>query len=161
MTNEAALARALDVIARRCPRGIAKLEGKAPAPTDAELHTAALYRPSTRGAGVRVNGGKVRTIADDAAAFVELFSVLDGYQWQEITDAVQWYADCPLTSRDWSIYREWVRLEGLPRAYGQGAMCDMIADRRNVSAKTVYRICRRVPVALARLVIQGLCSTDA
>ncbi len=61
------LARALDIVASRCPRGLAAIVGDAPQPSDAEIVAAATWRPAAEGEEARRRGsmeGSVLSLAE-------------------------------------------------------------------------------------------------
>ena len=148
------LAKAIDLIARRCSRGIKALTGKAPKPTTEQLaEILRVYGAEYVQVSHSVNTDR---LANEAMRVSDVFGVIDSIGWSVIVDGVKEYSRNPLFSRDWNIYRDYAIMEGMPRSYGVGSLNDLIADRYGISVRTVIRICRKVPKAVARYI----CMTD-
>lgn len=152
------LAQSLDIIASRCPHGLAALVGEAPPPCRDELVAAATWRPS--GDQPHVSGpqggdpltGKVDLI-------VRLTAPLERATWPAIQSAGKEVK--ALFPADWEAYRLHVTYIDDPvqwRASDESTLA-RIAARLGVSVQTVSRRREEVPLRIARAALTGVQQT--
>lgn len=88
VTEITKLARIIDVIARKCWRGLPALLGDAPEPTRQQLKDALFFRPSPDediGTKVQKSGsGEGREIAQEDTMIDEVDSVMSAFTWAEL-----------------------------------------------------------------------------
>lgn len=152
------LARSLDIIASRCPHGLAALVGEAPPPCRDELVAAATWRPS--GEVPHVPGpqdGDPLTAKVDL--IVRLTAPIERATWPAIQAAGREVK--ALFPADWEAYRLHVTYIDDPvqwRASDESTLA-RIAARLGVSVQTVSRRREEVPLRIARAALTGVQQT--
>ncbi|MBQ8089786.1 MAG: hypothetical protein IJ822_03790 [Pyramidobacter sp.] len=144
------LARALDIVASRCPRGLAAIVGDASPPSEAEIETAANWRSSaerTSGSGNRE--GPVPRLA---FRIIDVTGPIERATWPAIQKAG---ADFRNDHRlDWDAYRLHILQVSAPvRWRADGSALKRLAKRLDLSVPTIIRRRREVPLAIARAVV--------
>lgn len=149
------LAKSLDIIASRCPHGLAALVGEAPPPCRDELVAAATWRPS--GDLPHVSGsqdGDPLTAKVDL--IVRLTAPIERATWPAIQAAGREVK--ALFPADWEAYRLHVTYIDDPvqwRASDESTLA-RIAARLGVSVQTVSRRREEVPLRIARAALTGV-----
>lgn len=149
------LAKSLDIIASRCPHGLAALVGEAPPPCRDELVAAATWRPS--GDLPHVSGsqdGDPLTAKVDL--IVRLTAPIERATWPAIQAAGREVK--ALFPTDWEAYRLHVTYIDDPvqwRASDESTLA-RIAARLGVSVQTVSRRREEVPLRIARAALTGV-----
>lgn len=152
------LAKSLDIIASRCPHGLAALVGEAPPPCRDELVAAATWRPS--GDLPHVSGsqdGDPLTAKVDL--IVRLTAPIERATWPAIQAAGREVKT--LFPADWEAYRLHVTYIDDPvqwRASDESTLA-RIAARLGVSVQTVSRRREEVPLRIARAALTGVQQT--
>ena len=154
------LANLIDVIARKCWRGLPSLMGDAPQPTRAQLKEALFFNPSPEeDLGTKVQGGhdeEGREIKQEDAMIDNVDLILASFQWSELVNAVQWYArEYPEL---WGMYRKFlVMSETLKSGWGRDGALARTAEAFGVSDYVVREAVRDVPYKIAKAVSMGFC----
>lgn len=149
------LATSLDIIASRCPHGLAALVGEAPPPCRDELVAAATWRPS--GEVPHVSGsqdGDPLTAKVDL--IVRLTAPIERATWPAIQAAGREVKT--LFPADWEAYRLHVTYIDDPvqwRASDESTLA-RIAARLGMSVQTVSRRREEVPLRIARAALTGV-----
>lgn len=149
------LAKSLDIIASRCPHGLAALVGEAPPPCRDELVAAATWRPS--GDLPHVSGsqdGDPLTAKVDL--IVRLTAPIERATWPAIQAAGREVKT--LFPADWEAYRLHVTYIDDPvqwRASDESTLA-RIAARLGISVQTVSRRREEVPLRIARAALTGV-----
>ena len=149
------LAKSLDIIASRCPHGLAALVGEAPPPCRDELVAAATWRPS--GDQPHVSGsqdGDPLTAKVDL--IVRLTAPIERVTWPAIQAAGREVKT--LFPADWEAYRLHVTYIDDPvqwRASDESTLA-RIAARLGMSVQTVSRRREEVPLRIARAALTGV-----
>lgn len=149
------LAKSLDIIASRCPHGLAALVGEAPPPCRDELVAAATWRPS--GDLPHVSGsqdGDPLTAKVDL--IVRLTAPIERATWPAIQAAGREVKT--LFPADWEAYRLHVTYIDDPvqwRASDESTLA-RIAARLGMSVQTVSRRREEVPLRIARAALTGV-----
>ncbi len=158
------LANVLDIIARKCWRGLPALMGQAPQPTREQIKEAFFFRPSPDAAdlGIKVQGGgslEGREIAQEDTMIDEVDAVLAAVPWAEIVGAVQWYMrEYPEL---WAMYRKYIGMqETIKSGWGREGALSRTAESFDVSEYTIREAVRVVPLKIARAVSMGLCAGE-
>lgn len=152
------LAKSLDIIASRCPHGLAALVGEAPPPCRDELVAAATWRPS--GEAPHVPGpqdGDPLTAKVDL--IVRLTAPIERATWPAIQSAGREVKT--LFPADWEAYRLHVTYIDDPvqwRASDESTLA-RIAARLGMSVQTVSRRREEVPLRIARAALTGVQQT--
>lgn len=149
------LARSLDIIAARCPHGLAAIVGDAPRPSDAEIITAATWCPSSDGSsrsGVSAEG----PVPSAALKVAEITAALDNAGWRAIVAAGREVRN--LFPQDWEAYRLHVTYISAPVEWRMNdeSTLEKIAKRCGMDVRTVQRRRRQVPYQIARAALLGV-----
>lgn len=148
------LAKSLDIIASRCPRGLAALIGEAPPPTRDELVAAAVWRPSEE--MPHVSGSRPEDPMEGKVdAIIRLMAPIEHVTWGAIQTAGKEVKT--LFPEDWEAYRLHVTYIDDPvqwRASDKSTM-ERIADRLGISVQTINRRRKEVPLRIARVALAG------
>lgn len=152
------LAKVIDVIARKCFRGIPALMGDAPEPSRERIKEALFFRPSPEeDLGTKVQGGhdlEGREIRQEDVMIDEIDSVLDSVEWCELVQAVRQYAHEYPT--DWAMYKAYnLAQEQVKIAWGREGAVAQTAERFNTSEYILRERARSVPYKIARAVSMG------
>lgn len=152
------LAKSLDIIASRCPHGLAALVGEAPPPCRDELVAAATWRPSGDQPHVPgPQGGDPLTAKIDL--IVRLTAPIERATWPAIQAAGREVKT--LFPADWEAYRLHVTYIDDPvqwRASDESTLA-RIAARLGMSVQTVSRRREEVPLRIARAALTGVQQT--
>ena len=152
------LAKSLDIIASRCPHGLAALVGEAPPPCRDELVAAATWRPS--GDQPRVSGSQDGDpLTPKVDLIVRLTAPIERATWPAIQAAGREVKT--LFPADWEAYRLHVTYLDDPvqwRASDESTLA-WIAARLGVSVQTVSRRREEVPLRIARAALTGVQQT--
>lgn len=159
------LANVLDVIARKCWRGLPALMGLEPQPTREQIKEAFFFRPSPDAAdlGIKVQGGgslEGREIAQEDTMIDEIDAVLAAVPWAEIVKTVQWYArEYPVL---WAMYKKYiVNQETIKIGWGREGALSRTASAFDASEYQIKTAVRCVPYKIAQAVSMGLCADEA
>ena len=152
------LARIIDVIARKCWRGLPALMGDVPKPTRQQLKDALFYRPSPEvdlGTKVQSSGsGEGREILQEDTMIDEVDSVLDLLPWEELVSCVRRYAKEYPT--EWAMYKKLlIAQEQKIIGWGDIGALSRTAEAFDVSDYVLRMRARQVPFAIARSVSMG------
>lgn len=146
------LARSIDLIARRCPRGLSALAGDAPQPSHDELVAAATWTPA---AEVSTPGGSSggEHITSTVAQVLALTEPIDAVGWDRIVAATQEVREMyPL---QWAVYRlHVIHVSTGDQWRGDGGTLRSIADKSGISVPTVVRWRHMVPRRIARVALK-------
>lgn len=149
------LARSLDIIASRCPHGLAALVGEAPPPCRDELVAAATWRPS--GEVPHVPGPQDGDpLTSKVDLIVRLTAPIERATWPAIQAAGREVKT--LFPADWEAYRLHVTYIDDPvqwRASDESTLA-RIAARLGISVQTVSRRREEVPLRIARAALTGV-----
>ncbi len=145
------LGSAIDLIARRCYRGIAALLGQAPKPSHDDLVAAVLYQPASDGV---TGSGASDWVAKAACRMADFEADLALAPWGSVVAATVAYSR--LEALDWSIYVEHVRLSGMTLTRDSGGPLTRLALRFGRAEDTIGRIVRDVPVNIGWSAIVGV-----
>lgn len=149
------LAKSLDIIASRCPHGLAALVGEAPPPCRDELVAAATWRPS--GDQPRVSGSQDGDpLTPKVDLIVRLTAPIERATWPAIQAAGKEVKT--LFPADWEAYRLHVTYIDDPvqwRASDESTLA-RIAARLGMSVQTVSRRREEVPLRIARAALTGV-----
>ena len=146
------LARSIDMIARRCPRGLSALAGDAPQPSHDERVAAATWSPaaevSTPGGS---SGGEHGT--STVSQILALTEPIEAVGWERIVAATQEIREMyPL---QWAVYRlHVIHVSTGDQWRGDGGTRRLIADKAGVSITTVVRWRHMVPRRIARAALK-------
>ena len=147
------LAKAIDLIAKRCRNGIPALMGQSPHPTDTDIYEA-LSSHSADGPKVASAGSHDR-VADEAIRKTMFDEALALVEWPALIRVVRKYARDPKTAPDWKAYQ----LHCLGQAFRGSrftyATHADIAVETGMSKGRVARVLRRVPEQIAYLALTG------
>lgn len=145
------LARCIDLIARKCWRGLPALLGKAPQPSRDQLKQAFYYKPSSDDLGVKVQGGtggdgRDISLADD---FIDEYEpVFENVPWADIVEGVKWFAQAH--APEWQMYVTFVSYGETGRARWNGeGIAERLARRFELTPASVYDIVRKTPRRIA------------
>lgn len=157
------LARIIDVLARKCWRGLPALMGDAPKPTREQMRDAFFFRPSpSEDLGTKVQGGgsdEGREIAREDAMMDEVDAVLNQFAWSELVNTVKWYKqDCPVK---WALYRRYIVGQEQRTSWGQTGTAAQLSEVYGLSEYQLREAARGVPYEIARAVSQGYCHDEA
>lgn len=152
------LANVLDVIARKCWRGLPALMGLEPQPTREQLKQALFFRPSPDedlGTKVQSSGsGEGREIAQEDTMIDEVDSVMSAITWAELVQTVKWYKR-EFPDR-WEIYRRYIVMsETIKSGWGREGALSRTADAFGVTDFIIRETVRDVPYKIARAVSMG------
>ncbi len=149
------LAKSLDIIASRCPHGLAALVGEAPPPCRDELVAAATWRPS--GDQPHVSGSQDGDpLTPKVDLIVRLTAPIERATWPAIQAAGREVKT--LFPADWEAYRLHVTYIDDPvqwRASDESTLA-RIAARLGISVQTVSRRREEVPLRIARAALTGV-----
>lgn len=150
------LARALDIVASRCPHGLAAIVGDASPPSDAEIIAAATWRPAEGrewAHGARHTEGPVPSLAEKVIAVT---APLEKVGWDAIRAAGREVRT--LFPQDWEAYRLHITYIDAPiqwRMENQTTL-EKIAAYCRMDTRTVQRRRRQVPYQIARGALLGV-----
>lgn len=153
--NVKQLAWALDIIASRCPRGLAAIVGEANPPTYDELVAAATWNP-TSDACVRTTGQGEGPLPFAVECILRVSEPLEKTGWKAISAAGKEVKR--LYPKDWEAYRLHVTYIESPvqwRADDQTTL-ERIAKICNMDIRTVQRRRRQVPYQIAWAALHGV-----
>ena len=146
------LARSIDTIARRCPRGLSALMGDVPQPSHDELVAAATWTPA---AEVSTPGGSSdgEHVSATVSQIFALTDPIDAVGWERIVAATQEVRDMyPL---QWAVYRlHVIHVSTGDQWRGDGGTLRSIADKSGISVPTVVRWRHMVPRRIARAALK-------
>lgn len=147
------LARALDIVASRCPRGLAAIIGEAEPPSREELLAAATWHPSSE--SVPVKGGTDHEyLSPTVDSLIEIQGPIEKATWSAIVAAGREVKN--LFPLDWEAYRLHVIYVGDPVQWRTDeAVLKKIADLCRMDIKTISRRRREVPLKIARATLWG------
>ena len=141
------LARALDIVASRCPRGLAAIVGDVPVPSAADIEAAACWRPSSE----RILGGgrSEGPVPQMAFRLIDVIGPIERATWPVIRKAgADFRAEHPT---DWEAYRLHILQVSAPVVWRvDGSALERIAQKLGLSVPTIIRRRREVPLAIAR-----------
>ena len=151
------LAQCIDLIARRCWRGLPALMGKAPEPSREQLKQAFFFKPMPDDLGVKVQGGgsgEGREILQ-ADSFIDNFDpVFEAVQWREIVAGVKWFSLSH--APEWNVYVEFISDKETGRArWNTEGTAERLARKYDITATGVYDIVRKTPRQIARAISMG------
>lgn len=152
------LARIIDVLARKCWRGLPALMGDAPEPTREQIKDALFFRPSLDAdLETKVSGGgslEGREIAQEDTMIDEIDAVLSCIPWAEIVRTTKRYAkEYP---EEWAIYKRYIINQEQTRSgWGTEGALMRTAEVFNTSDYIIRQRARSVPYAIARAVSMG------
>ena len=152
------LAWIIDLIARKCWRGLPSLLGEAPKPTREQLKQALFFRPSPdEDLGVKVSSsgsGEDREVHLADAMMSEVDPVLDLIPWEEIVSCVRRYAaEYP---RNWAMYRKYlIASEQTKVSWGNISAVSRTAEAFDCSDYVLRMTAKSVPFEIARAVSMG------
>lgn len=157
------LARIIDVIARKCWRGLPALMGEVPQPTRQQLKDALFFRPSPDAdLGIKIHGGgslEGREIAQEDAMIDEIDSILVLFPWAELVRCVRQYMN--EYPQSWQMYRRYIIASEQARSgWGKEGALARTADAFDVSDYVVRETVRSVPYEIARAVSMGYCKEE-
>lgn len=140
---------AVDLIARRCYRGVSALLGKSPRPTQNELIAAVLYQPASSLKSRQTGRDWVATAACQLADFEADLNLVP---WENLVVAAKEYAKSDPIG--WKIYLEYARFAGgaLSRKYGSRLVL-RLSKKFFYSPRSIRRIASQAPKDIARLAI--------
>lgn len=152
------LARIIDLIARKCWRGLPALLGEVPQPSRDDLKDAFFFHPSPDedlGTKVQSSGsGEGREIAREDTMIDEFDSVMSAISWDEIVRTVKWYKR-EFPDR-WEMYRRYIVLqETVKSGWGREGALSRAADAFGVTDYIIRETVRDVPYKIARAVSMG------
>lgn len=152
------LAKVIDIIARKCFRGIPALMGDEPQPSRERIKEALFFRPSPdEDLGTKVQGGhdlEGREIRQEDVMIDEVDCVLDAVEWREIVQAVRQYAHEYPT--DWAMYKAYILAqEQIKISWGGEGAVARTAERFDTSEYILRERARSVPFKIARAVSMG------
>lgn len=146
------LARSIDTIARRCPRGLSALMGDVPQPSHDELVAAATWTPA---AEVSTPGGSSggEYVSATVSQILALTDPIDAVGWERIVAATQEVQDMyPL---QWAVYRlHVIHVSTGDQWRGDGGTLRSIADKSGISVPTVVRWRHMVPRRIAKVALK-------
>ena len=153
-----ALAHALDVIARRTPRGLAALAGEASAPSHDELVTAATWMPAAEDEPTPIGSGDGEHVTDKVAQVLAITGPIDAVGWSRIVAATQEVRE--LYPLPWQVYRLHVtHIAGGDQWRDGGGGVRRIAEKCGVSIATVSRWRHLVPRRIAKAALNSVLIT--
>lgn len=146
------LARAIDLIARRCPRGLSALAGDVPQPSHDELVAAATWSPAAEVPmpGTPSAGEHVSTTVSQILALTD---PIEAVGWDRIVAATREVGEMyPL---QWAVYRlHVIHVSTGDQWRGDGGTLRLIADKSGISVATVVRWRHMVPRRIARAALK-------
>lgn len=146
------LARAIDLIARRCPRGLSALAGDVPQPSHDELVAAATWSPAAEMPmpGVPSAGEHVSTTVSQILALTD---PIEAVGWDRIVAATREVSE--LYPLQWAVYRlHVIHVSTGDQWRGDGGTLRLIADKSGISVATVVRWRHMVPRRIARAALK-------
>ena len=148
------LARALDIVASRCPRGLAAIVGEAPPPTYDDLVAAATWRPSVEN-GRSSGGGGEGPVPSLAERVMRVTGPLEKAGWKAIAAAGREVRE--LYPQDWEAYRLHVVYVDSPVQWRieDDSTLQRLADKCRMDVRTLRRRRRQVPLQIARSALYG------
>ena len=153
MNDVKELARALDIVASRCPRGLAAIVGEAEPPSDAEIVAAATWRPSVESGRTGKNAdGPVPSLAERV---MRVTVPLEKVGWNAIVSAGREVRQ--FFPKGWEAYRLHVIYVGSPVRWRveDASTLQRIADKCGMDVRTLRRRRRQVPLLIARSALYG------
>ena len=148
------LARSLDIVASRCPRGLAAIVGDAPPPSEAEIEAAACWRPSSEfPVG---GGGSEGPVPRLTFRLIDVTGPIERATWPAIQKAgAEFRSEHRLA---WDAYRLHILQVSAPiRWRASGSELKRLSKKLDLSVPTIIRRRREVPLAIARAVILQGC----
>lgn len=153
MSDVEKLAHALDIVASRCPRGLAAIVGEAEPPSRKELLAAATWHPSSDSVYVAGNSNS-DPLLNTVDRLMEIQEPLDKVTWSAIVAAGQEVRN--LFPMDWEAYRLHVTYVDDPIQWRTDeAILKKIAISCKMDIKTVTRRRREVPLKISRAALWG------
>ena len=157
------LARIIDVLARKCWRGLPALMGDEPKPTREQMKQAFFFRPSPEvDIGIRVQGGRLSDGAEverEDTMIDEVDSVLATFQWDELVRTVRRYAE--EYPRNWAIYKRYIiNQEQTKSGWGRDGALARTAAQFDTTDYIIRETARSVPYEIARAVSMGYCRDE-
>lgn len=151
-TSITELARAIDIIARRCPRGLSALAGDVPQPSRDELIAAATWTPA---AEVQIpasaSGGEHVTSA--VQQIMTLTGPIEAVGWEKIVAAVREVRD--LYPLQWAAYRlHVIHVSTGDQWRADGGTLKSIAEKCGISVQTVVRWRHIMPRRIAKVALK-------
>lgn len=146
------LARAIDLIARRCPRGLSALAGDVPQPSHDELVAAATWSPASEvpTPGAPSAGEHVSTTVGQILALTD---PIEAVGWDRIVVATREVGE--LYPLQWAVYRlHVIHVSTGDQWRGDGGTLRSIADKTGISVATVVRWRHMVPRRIARAALK-------
>ena len=146
------LARAIDLIARRCPRGLSALAGDVPQPSQDELVAAATWSPAAEVPmpGAPSAGEHVSTTVSQILALTD---PIEAVGWDRIVAATREVGE--LYPLQWAVYRlHVIHVSTGDQWRGDGGTLRLIADKSGISVATVVRWRHMVPRRIARAALK-------
>lgn len=144
------LGAAIDLIAKRCYRGVPALLGKAPRPSHDDLKAAVLYRPASM---LKSRQEAKDWVATAACRLVDFEADLDLAPWEDVVSASCAYAASE--ALEWSIYVEYIRITGMTLSRLSGGPLTRLSAKFNLGEDTVLRVARAVPENIAWSALVG------
>lgn len=146
------LARAIDLIARRCPRGLSALAGEVPQPSHDELVAVATWAPAAEvpTPGTPSTGEHISTTVGQILALTD---PIEAVGWDRIVAATREVGEMyPL---QWAVYRlHVIHVSTGDQWRGDGGTLRLIADKCGISVATVVRWRHMVPRRIARAALK-------
>lgn len=146
------LARSIDTIARRCPRGLSALMGDVPQPSHDELVAAATWSPAAE-VPTPGNTSGAEHVSATVSQILALTDPIDAVGWDRIVAATQEVKDMyPL---QWAVYRlHVIHVSTGDQWRGDGGTLRSIADKSGISVPTVVRWRHMVPRRIAKVALK-------
>lgn len=146
------LARAIDLIARRCPRGLSALAGDVPQPSHDELVAAATWSPASE---VPTPGAPsaAEHVSTTVGQILALTDPIEAVGWDRIVAATREVSE--LYPLQWAVYRlHVIHVSTDDQWRGDGGTLRSIADKTDISVATVVRWRHMVPRRIARAALK-------
>lgn len=146
-----ALENAIDVIARRCPRGLSAILGECPPPSHEEMATAATWRPSVERVGGPGSKEPDDYYVDTVTRVLTITDPIESIGWEKIIAAANEVRD--FYPEQFEVYRLHVLhvSEGEP---GRWQSTKKIAERAGVGVATVARWRHLIPRRIAKAALK-------
>ena len=152
------LAKSLDIIASRCPHGLAAIVGEAPPPCRDELVTAAIWHPSGETQHVSCTHPN-DPLSWKVELIIKLTAPIEKATWPAIQAAGKEVKT--LFPADWEAYRMHVTYIDDPVQWrgSDESTLERIASLLGISVQTLMRRREEVPMRIARVALTGVQQT--
>lgn len=145
------LARSIDIVARRCPRGLSALIGEVEPPSHDELVTAATWRPASE-VDTPIGSGDGEQVTNTVAQVLALTGPIEAVGWARIVAAA-----CEIREMyplPFKVYRLHVNNVGSDQWRDGSGGVRRIAEKCGVSVATVTRWRHLVPRRIAKTALK-------